>query len=269
MHVMSRMAAACLLIAVGGAQAADSEQLDDLVARVQFDAYATDTRALRADLNAMARLEVDGELSAQRQYFLAYGRWKLAEALLAGDRAAAKRAAEQCGDALDPILDVKPPRSNAMPAAERERWFDRRAEALAIAAGCRWTVAEASYLPGSEALGGIKVDKTLDEALALRPKNPRVRFVDAMLSLRRASDDAERNRAQAKLTAVVDAFDAQPPAELGAVDWGHAEALTYLGQAYLANGNRIAARNALERALVLAPDFSHAKALLKQALTAQ
>ncbi|MBC7983677.1 MAG: hypothetical protein H7Y02_07485, partial [Candidatus Obscuribacterales bacterium] len=69
-----------------------------------------------------------------------------------------------------------------------------------------------------------------------------------------ANSKAEHEQAERQLSDVVAAFDALPPSEPGAPDWGHAEALAYLGQAALARGNRIAARNSLERALVLAPD---------------
>jgi tetratricopeptide (TPR) repeat protein len=253
----------CANFAVSAA-ANEQEALRDLAARVQFNAYAADVRALRADLSALAQLEVADDLLATRQYFTGYGQWKLAEALLESDRGGAKRAAEQCQLTLEPIIKAPPPRSNAMPRAQRERWYERRAEALAIEAGCKWSAAEASLLPGSNMLGGMKVESTLEEAATIAPNNPRVKFVDAMLSLRRANSKREREQAERKLIAVSAVFDALPPTEPGAADWGHAEALAYLGQSYLAQGNRIAARNALERALVLAPDYRRARDLLKQ-----
>jgi hypothetical protein len=144
--------------------AAEQEDLRDLAARVQFNAYAADVRALRADIAALTQLQVGDDLVATRQYFVGYGQWKLAETLLEKDRGGAKRAAEQCQLALEPIIDAQAPRSNAMPRAQRERWFERRAEALAISAGCKWSGAEASLLPGSNMLGSMKVDDTLEEA---------------------------------------------------------------------------------------------------------
>ena len=249
--------------------AAEQAELRDLAARVQFDAYAADVRALRADIAALTQLQVSDDLMPSRQYFVGYGQWKLAETLLEKDRGGAKRAAEQCQLALEPIIDAQAPRSNAMPRAQRERWFERRAEALAIAAGCKWSAAEASLLPGSNMLGSMKVDDTLEEAALIAPNNPRVKFVDAMLALRRASSKNDRAEAERKLISITALFDALPPSEPGAADWGYAEALAYLGQSYLATGNRIGARNALERALVLAPDYSWARDLLKQTALAK
>jgi tetratricopeptide (TPR) repeat protein len=274
MKYLDRSKFACLLafclsgFAVNGL-ASEVSELDDLIARVQFDAYAADMRSLKGNLATLQRLEVDEKYRHRQNYFIAYGNWKLSEALLGSDRSDAKKAASQCSDALKPVLKEPTPRSNAMPAKQREQWFDRRAEALAIAAACRWNVSEASLLPGSELLGGMSVEKTLDEAIELRGKNPRVRLVEAMLALRRARKDNDRKAAQEKLFKVVQMFDVQPIADPGEVDWGHADALAYLGDAYLKMGNRIAARNSLERALVLAPDFGFAKTLLNKALSGQ
>jgi Tfp pilus assembly protein PilF len=45
------------------------------------------------------------------------------------------------------------------------------------------------------------------------------------------------------------------------------EALTTLGETYLQRGDPVAARDALERALVLAPDYRQAQQLLQAAAT--
>jgi tetratricopeptide (TPR) repeat protein len=260
------IAAVCAFTPCGFALSSEAGDLDDLIARVQFDAYAADIRSLRSDLNALTRLEVSDGAQNRKSYFLAYGNWKLSEALITSDRSGAKKAAEACSLVLKPMLDEEPPRTNTMSATKREQWFDRRAEALAIAAACRWNVGEASLMPGSDLFGGMSVDKMLDEAIALKTNNPRVRLVEAMLALRRAHKDADRKQAQQKLVKVVETFDSLPISDPGSVDWGHADALAYLGNAYLLMGNRIAARNSLERALVLAPDYGYAKNLLKKTL---
>ena len=65
--------------------------------------------------------------------------------------------------------------------------------------------------------------------------------------------------------AVVASFEAAPPSRPGKPDWGHVEALTMLGETYLQRGDPVAARDALERALVLAPDYRQAQQLLQAA----
>ena len=44
--------------------------------------------------------------------------------------------------------------------------------------------------------------------------------------------------------------------------WGAAETYAYLGRGYLEQGDVVAARDALERALLIAPDFALARRLL-------
>jgi Tfp pilus assembly protein PilF len=46
--------------------------------------------------------------------------------------------------------------------------------------------------------------------------------------------------------------------------WGAADAFTDLAQDYLARGEAVAARNVLERALLLAPDFAPARRLMAE-----
>jgi len=44
--------------------------------------------------------------------------------------------------------------------------------------------------------------------------------------------------------------------------WGAAEGYTWLGRCYLDSGDALAARDALERALLIAPEFGRARRLL-------
>ena len=68
----------------------------------------------------------------------------------------------------------------------------------------------------------------------------------------------ERHRAVvvtwAQLEAVVEAFEMWTPS-LDDPDWGYAEALTALAAAALERGQARAARDSIERALLLAPDY--------------
>jgi Tfp pilus assembly protein PilF len=96
----------------------------------------------------------------------------------------------------------------------------------------------------------------LRTALTLAPENPRVRFIEALCA---GDSDIEDWRA------VVTAFESAPPRSERAPDWGHAEALLALGQSYLTRGDSVAARDAIERALVIAPDYRAAQSLLETA----
>lgn len=98
-------------------------------------------------------------------------------------------------------------------------------------------------------------------ALTLGAENPRVQFINAFCSPVGEGDPGTVDRWRA----VVTLFEAAPPSEPGKPDWGHAEALTLLGESYLKRGEMVAARDVLERALVLAPDYRQAQKLLQTA----
>ncbi len=86
-------------------------------------------------------------------------------------------------------------------------------------------------------------------------------FINALCSPDAEGDPAAIERWRA----VVAKFEAAPPSQPGKPDWGHAEALTLLGESYLKRGEMVAARDVLERALVLAPDYRQAQKLLQTA----
>jgi lipopolysaccharide biosynthesis regulator YciM len=67
----------------------------------------------------------------------------------------------------------------------------------------------------------------------------------------------------------VAAFEDHSDFRPGQPDWGHAEALCDLGQMVYARGDRTAARDWLERALVVTPDYVAAQALLQKVAAAR
>jgi tetratricopeptide (TPR) repeat protein len=226
----------------------NSDELNDLVGRMQFNYYAADARALRQDVQEVSALEVDPELTRVRDYQVGYGQWKLAETLQVKDRSAARHAAGACIDATNKALDAVPKRANI------PRPDVMHAELHAIQAGCYGTLGETA-----------RAGKLLDDARALQPANPRILLVAAIYAINRAKSASERLVAERAIQTAVVAFDAQPPLPPGAADWGHAEALAWLGEVQLQREDRVAARNSLERALVLAPDYVFARALLARA----
>ncbi|HET7132053.1 MAG TPA: hypothetical protein VFJ95_07380, partial [Gammaproteobacteria bacterium] len=71
---------------------------------------------------------------------------------------------------------------------------------------------------------------------------------------------ALRDEAAVRLEHAVAAFDARPAALRGP-EWGEAEALAALGELKLARGDAREARDLIERALLLAPDYRFAMEL--------
>lgn len=224
-------------------------ELDDAAARIQYASYTADTRGIEDAVALVQRLELPASRKAMKEYYTAYGQWKLAEAYAdeatAGRRAArasSTKAAKACEEAAAAALDIDP----------------RLAEVHAMQAVCS-TLASGVFDVLS--LGGCVRHKGLRTARELEPTNVRVRLIEAQCLL-----EGEKNPEPLlkQIQTLVNDFDAAPPVSPGRPDWGHAEALVLLGRLQLGAGNAVAARDALERALVIAPDYREAQKLLQQ-----
>ena len=237
-----------LLVMAASAPAESTAEFDDAVARLQFAFYTGDSRALEEMLGELAAFEVDGGLAAAKSYQLAYGHWKLAQLL--GDpqderarssgKASAGKAAKSCVQ-------------HARDAIAKD---SRMADIYAIEAICD------TFSPGAiNGSPGCMRSKSMRTALTLGAENPRVQFINALCS----PDGEGVPGALERWRGVVAKFEAAPPSQPGKPDWGHAEALTLLGQSYVKRGEMVAARDVLERALVLAPDYRQAQKLLQTA----
>ncbi len=265
-----------LLPAVLYAATRSLAEIEDAAAQLQYAYYTGDAQALSAALTRMEGFQTQAELAGIRAYQLAYGYWKLAETYASGwsresprpnARTLATQAAQSC-----------------VHYAKQAYGADRRlSEAYAFEAVC------SGFSRDSEAAGAAACarSKALREALTRAPASPRVRLIEARCAagqavLRANSDAREPDLpdGQVRVTpdsqasdavvlerwrAVVASFDASAPSLPGEPDWGHVEALTQLGEAYLWRGESVAARDVLERALVLAPDYRVAQELLRSA----
>ena len=224
-------------------------ELDDAAARMQYAFYTGDSQGIETILKNVDEFQVENTLAASKAYQLAYGNWKLSQLYLQplsdqrprpNAKALAAKAAQTC---------VR----HARRAVEQDAAL---ADALAIEAACDGHSATARM--GS---AGCANSKPLRTAAGLAPDTPRVKLVQAICAANTAADPAAAERWRA----VVASFEAAPPSRPGKPDWGHVEALTMLGETYLQRGDPVAARDALERALVLAPDYRQAQALLQAA----
>jgi hypothetical protein len=240
-----------LLVATVPATAESTAEFDDAVARLQFAYYTADTRSLEEMLALLDGFEVDASLVAAKSYQLAYGHWKLAqlysqppdERPRPNSKSSANKAAKAC------VL-------NAREAIAKD---PRIADAYAIDAVCD----NFSHGLIGGGVAGCARSKSMRTALTLGAENPRVQFVSAWCTP--DAEGAPGAAAVERWRAVVATFEAAPPSQPGKPDWGHAEALTLLGESYLKRGEMVAARDVLERALVLAPDYRQAQKLLQTA----
>jgi hypothetical protein len=221
--------------------------LDDSAARMQYAFFTDDIQALEEVLARVTEYKPPEGLEAARSYQLAYGHWRLAELYAAAaerDRDAASQAANAARVCVDEARDTV-----AKDA--------RDAEAHAILAVCEALPRGGLRLPKVVA-GSCARSRALRTATALAAKNPRVRLIEALCT--NAPDTA------AEITRwreIADTFSTMDAARQGKPDWGHAEALVELARRYLRHNDRVAARDAVERALVIAPDYVAAQALLR------
>jgi tetratricopeptide (TPR) repeat protein len=249
---MFRLTLVILLGLSRWATAADTDWRD-LESRIQYAWYTEDTRDLAA---------VEDSLSAQPSsdplngYYLALTQLHEAQLLLArtpgsaaSDLAAADRAAAACVRSSDKALQVQPTDSQLL--AVQSLCMDLRSRAQAV----------------SVPFAGLRSRAQMQRALQSAPKDPRVRLLAAQLSYEAARSTQERAQLLVSFQSAVDAFELERQGLERIPSWGAAEAWQGLAQVYLDRGDAIAARSALEQALLLVPDYKSAHRLLNHILT--
>jgi hypothetical protein len=231
-------AAAALLVAAH-AQGTDPVWRD-LESRIQYGYYTEDTAALRSVGATLGDTDIHDKL---RGYYAALLDWRLA--LLAarpGTPARGPSAAQltqRCVSDIDSALAL-------------EADF---ADALALRSACL-----ASALAGSgmhAPFAAQRARKDLERALQLTAGNPRVLLLDAL-------SDGNPESALPKLRHAVAAFEAERSGAEQLPGWGAAEAWLLLGRDLLDHGDALGARDALEHALLIAPQFAAARRLMTQ-----
>ncbi|HVN45203.1 MAG TPA: hypothetical protein VMT66_08105 [Steroidobacteraceae bacterium] len=218
----------------------------DIESRIQYGYYTED----RAALGKLEELIESGDAHDKlRGYYAGLLAWRRA-LLAAPGRGAAQDGslahhAQRCVSSVDTSLAL-------------EADF---ADALALRAACLAVGAEiaGSYAP----LAGHRAHKDLERARQLAQHNPRVLLVDAMSDYTLApSQGGNKDRALGKLRQTVAAFEAERGGTEHLPGWGAAEAWLLLAQDLLDHGDTVAARDALERALLIAPEYVQARRLM-------
>jgi tetratricopeptide (TPR) repeat protein len=258
----SWLAAVLALLPLGASATAPAPETHwlDVESRIQYGYFTEDLRGLR---NLAEALNVDDSHDVLKSYYLgllAYRLILLSEAL--ADKAPSaephgkpagkadqsgsetRQSAERCVSSLDHALK------------ERGDFAD----ALALQSVCLGRLAELSSWRAPFA--GKKSATQLRKALQLAPKNPRVLLLDAIGEYERSKVPEGTPRPCEKFKSTAAVFDAERADVDQVPGWGAAEAYMWLGRCYLGNGDVVPARDALERALLIAPEFAQARRLL-------
>jgi hypothetical protein len=217
--------------------------------RIESGYFQQDAASLTSLADA---LSVDGRASADtrdqewRDYYAALVAYRLA-LLGRNDEARAWPFAQQCIDRLNRVLVVD----------------TGSAEALALQSAC--LALQSNLDPWRSPLAAPLSRARIDKALKLAPDNPRVLLLGALATRERPRFfGGDMQQAFALMQRAAAAFERQRPPAAGLPAWGAADAFTYLAQDYLIRGRPLAARNVLERALLVAPDFAQARRLMAE-----
>jgi tetratricopeptide (TPR) repeat protein len=231
----------------------------DIESRIQYGYFTEDARSLH---NLVEPLSANDSHDRLKSYYVGLLAFRLTQLAQAADQAAAgktpapvrkndrskndaRQTVQRCVGALDQALEIQ---SNF-------------AEALALQSACLGRLAELTTWRAP--LAGPKSAAQLQRALKLAPKNPRVLLLDAIADYEHAKGPgADTEHPCAKFKAVAAVFDTERADVDQVPGWGAAEAYMWLGRCYLDSGNPNEARDALERALLIAPEFGQARRLL-------
>lgn len=238
----SYLAIAVALLPVG-AWGAEPNWLD-VESRIQYGYYTEDPRSLAGVMEQLAPAQTD---SASKRYYAGLANYRLTQLIVTRDKGRAKETAAACVDNLDRALKIK-------------KDF---ADALALESACLDLLAglEAWRTPFAASRSGAQIEK----ARHLGPQNPRVLLLDAVEAYERPKGSAaDKDRALSGFKQAAAAFEAERR-EAGQVPgWGAAEAYVYLAKCQLDRGATLDARDALERALLIAPEFAEARRLMSK-----
>jgi tetratricopeptide (TPR) repeat protein len=233
----------CALLSLS-VQGAEKPNWPDIESRIQYSYYTEDVRALDKVMELLGPSDPD---SAFRRYYVGLANYRLTQLILARDKSRAKETVDACVDNLDQAVKLQ----------------TDSAEALALESGCLELLAslQAWRAPFAASKSGSLIEK----ARHLASSNPRVLLLDGVSVYERPkATAADRDRALQLLKQATAAFEAERRETEHVPGWGAAEAYIYLAKCQLDRGAALEARDALERALLIAPEFAEARRLMKK-----
>ena len=224
------------------AAAAAAQEGGDLQAQILYAYQVEDIHGLTNLIQDLRTKSAGDARDAALRYHLAHADYRLG--LLTGSRHSQEAAAalSECIDALKPGMreDVK------------------SAESLVLQSACYFELADHKRI--ERALLRSRAADRLSAALTLSPRNPRAVYLSAIDGLAQSKpDSAAHGQALAQLELAVQLFDAASATNSETVGWGHEEAYLALAREQRARGDRVGARNLIEKSLIAAPDYKAAQ----------
>jgi tetratricopeptide (TPR) repeat protein len=229
-----------LLLCVAGAPL-HAQRGGDLQAQILYAFQSEDINELANLIQTLQTQEQAGTADSAVRYHLAHADYRLA--LLSGEAHPrnAETALNECIDQLKPLLE----QVNSV-------------EALALQSACYSNLVK--YRKFEAVLYRSRAADRLRAAFKLAPKNPRVLYLSAIDALARANPGyPESNLAFEQLELSAQLFEQSSATTIDTPGWGHAEAYLELGRQLESRGDVLGARNWIEKALIMAPDYKAAR----------
>jgi len=235
---MRRIRTLVLAVLCCASLGAAAQQGGDLQAQILYAFYVEDTNVLSDLERSLTSQEQAGGADDTLRYHLAHVRYREGLLGLGTKSGAADAGFAGCIDALKPLLEPQPD----------------NVEGLALQSACYSNLARLRRLEAP--LLRARADARIGRALELAPRNPRVQFLRAEQGLSRARPgSADSVRAARGLALAAEIFEQTSTTSVDVPSWGHAETYLELGRQLQQNGDFIGARNWIEKALIVAPDF--------------
>jgi tetratricopeptide (TPR) repeat protein len=229
-----------LVLSVGAPVHAQSG--GDLQAQILYAYHAEDRNELVNVIQTLKTQEQAGAVDGALRYHLAHADYRLALLEREAPAHAAQAALEECIDELKPVIEQDA----------------SSVEALALQSACYSNLAK--YRKFEAVLFRSRAADRLRAALALGPKNPRVLYLAAIDALARAKPGSpEAVEAFERLELAAQLFEQSSSTGIDAPGWGHAEAYLELGRRLQLKGDVLGARNWIEKALIVSPDYKAAR----------
>ncbi|MFK8053700.1 MAG: tetratricopeptide repeat protein [Woeseiaceae bacterium] len=234
------VAVLCLTISATSGAALKSRELADKAGIIEYAAHTGDYRYLTQLSELLPEQKARGDLQKLVHYYAALAAYRAAE------------IDEDVEFRVGVLLDRCVEQGKAALKLDREY-----TEALALIGACHGLAA--ARQPLAAIVSGNFSARELKRAVKLSPENPRVLLLQAVTLLRRYDDDSRRMQAReflAKSIALyaqfVDLEQSDGP------QWGEEYAHLWMARLAVIQGDKVLARDHLEKALIIAPQFSAA-----------
>jgi tetratricopeptide (TPR) repeat protein len=231
-----------LLLCLAGAPI-HAQRGGDLQAQILYAFQSEDTNELASLIQTLKTQEQAGTADSALRYHLAHADYRLALLLGEAQPRSAESALNECIDELKPLLEED----------------GNSAEALALQSACYSNLVRHKKKFEAVLYRSRAADR-LRAAFKLAPKNPRVLYLSAMDALARANPGSpESGLALEQLQLSAQLFEQASATTIDTPGWGHAQAYLELGRQLELRGDVLGARNWIEKALIVAPDYKAAR----------